>query len=367
MTKPSFERTRAIFENGIQEKLHPGAQLYVSRAGEVLIDEAFGEAREGVPMRSDSITLWFSAGKPITAVAIGQLVERGLLQWDTRVAEVVPEFVGQGKEPVTLRHLLTHTAGLRNAEAIDSSLSWDEQIARICELPLEENWIPGQRAGYHVSGTWQLLGEIVRRAGGLPVDAFVRENIFLPLEMNDSWLSLPAQNLGSYGERLAFVYDTSSSPAHPRQEWNSDDGFTRCRPGGNVRGPVRELGRFYEALLRGGEEILKPEIVRAMISRQRTGMFDETFQFKMDWGFGFILNSNRDGFQMPYSYGRHASPDAFGHSGNQSSCAFADPRQQLVVAWACNGQPGERKHQQRQRAINNAIYEDLGIEAPAQA
>ena len=90
-------------------------------------------------------------------------------------------------------------------------------------------------------------------------------------------------------------------------------------------------------------------------------MFDETFKFKMDWGLGFIINSNRDGFQMPYSFGRYASPETFGHSGNQAACAFADPKHRLVVAWVCNGMPGERKHQQRQRAINNAIYEDLGL------
>ena len=314
-------------------------------------------------MRTDSLTLWFSAGKPITAVATAQLVERGLLKWDTRVAEVIPEFARNGKEAVTIRHLLTHTAGLRNADAVNSSLSWDEQIARICELPLEENWVPGQRAGYHVSGTWQLLGEMVRRVSGKPVDEFVRSNIFLPLEMRDSWLALSTEDAREHGDRIAFVYDTSSAPAQPKQDWNNQDGLTRCRPGGNARGPVRELARFYEALLHGGENILQPDTVRTMTSRQRAGMFDETFQFKMDWGLGFILNSNRDGFQMPYGYGRHVSRDTFGHSGNQSSCAFADPEHKLVVAWVCNGLPGERKHQQRQRAINNAVYEDLELNA----
>lgn len=372
-----FRRTRDAIESGIREGLHLGAQLCVCRDGAVLIDEAFGNARDGVAMRTDSLTLWFSAGKPITVVAIGQLVERGRLKWDVPVAEVIPEFAHNRKEAVTVRHLLTHTAGLRNADAIDSSLSWDEQIARICDLPLEENWIPGERAGYHVSGTWQLLGEIVRRVTGQPVDEFARANIFLPLEMRDSWLALGVHPSGcsspdtlkrghrtraeDYADRIAFVYDMSGGTAQPKQEWNSEDGLTRCRPGGNVRGPVRELARFYEALLNGGENILQPDTVRTMTSRQRAGMFDETFQFKMDWGLGFILNSNRDGFQMPYSYGRRASHETFGHSGNQSSCAFADPHHKLVVAWVCNGLPGERKHQQRQRAINNAIYEDLGV------
>jgi CubicO group peptidase (beta-lactamase class C family) len=326
-----------------------------------LIDEAFGDARDGVVMQRDSLTLWFSAGKPITAVAVGQLVERGLLNWDTRVAEIIPEFARNGKEAVTLRHLLTHTAGLRNADTIDNTLAWDEQIALLCDLPLEDNWIPGQRAGYHVSGTWQLLGEIVRRVSGKPVDEFARENIFLPLGMPDSWLALSSEAVRGYDKCIAFVYDTSGQAPQPKQDWNSDDGLTRCRLGGSTRGPVRELVRFYEALLNGGDNILRPGTVETMASRQRSGMLDETFQYKMDWGFGFILNSNRDGFQMPYGYGRHASQDTFGHSGNQSSCAFADPRHKLAVAWVCNGLPGERKHQQRQRAINNAIYEDLGL------
>ena len=64
---------------------------------------------------------------------------------------------------------------------------------------------------------------------------------------------------------------------------------------------------------------------------------------------------------MPYSFGERASRRAFGHSGVQSSCAFADPEHGLVIAWLCNGMPGEGKHQPRQRAINDAIYADVGI------
>lgn len=358
-----FAKTRAVFLAGLQAGLHPGAQLYVARAGEVLIDEAFGEARAGVAMQRDSLMLWFSAGKPITAAAIGKLVERGLLDWETRVAEVIPEFAAQGKATVTVRHLLIHTAGLRHAETLDAALGWEERVARICALPLEADWIPGQRAGYHISGTWHLLGEIVRRISGQSLDSHVRESIFNPLRMDCSSLALGGEEVTTQQANIAFVYDTSGTAPQPKHEWNSVDGLTRCIPGGSARGPVRELGRFYEALRRGGEIILRSETVQAMTSRQRTGLFDETFQFRMDCGLGFILNSNREGLQMPYGYGRHASPETFGHSGNQSSCAFCDPHHELVVAWACNGLPGERLHQQRQRAINNAIFEDLGLTA----
>jgi CubicO group peptidase (beta-lactamase class C family) len=371
-----FQRARAAIESGIAAGIHLGSQIYLSRGGKVLLDEGFGEARQGVPMQRDSIMLWFSAGKPLTAVAVAQLVERGALNWQTRVAEIIPEFAQQGKGSVTVWHLLTHTAGLRNADATEEQRAAggppasasgtlaapsDEYLPWICAQPLEPNWVPGERAGYHIKASWHLLGEIARRLSGKRIEDFLRSELFLPLGMRASSLALTEREVSELGDRLAFVYDTSDGTARPKEGWNSLEGFTRPRPGGSARGPVRELGRFYEALLNGGEGVLRPDTIGLMTSRQRTGMFDETFQFKMDWGLGFILNSNRDGFQMPYSYGRHASPNTFGHSGNQASCAFADPRYQLVVAWACNGMPGERKHQQRQRAINNAIYEDLGL------
>jgi CubicO group peptidase (beta-lactamase class C family) len=355
-----FQRTRAAIESGLHEGLHLGAQIYVSRRGEVLLDEAFGKAREHVPMSHDSIMLWFSAGKPLTAVAIAQLVERGSITWQTRVGDVIPEFAPNGKEMVTLWHLLTHTAGLRNAD-VDGSSIRGAKLEWIYAQPLEPDWVPGQRAGYHIKGSWHVLGEVVRRLSGRPVEEFLRAEVFHPLGMHASSLALTETEVSQLGNRLAFVYDTSAGTAQPKEGWNGLEGFTQCRPGGSARGPVRELGKFYEALLDGGAPILQRETVQSMTSRQRVGMFDETFQFKIDWGLGFIINSNRDGFQMPYGYGRHASPETFGHSGNQASCAFADPQHRLVVAWCCNGMPGERKHQQRQRAINNGIYEDLGL------
>ena len=101
-----------------------------------------------------------------------------------------------------------------------------------------------------------------------------------------------------------------------------------------------------------------------MVSRQREGMFDLTFQHIMDWGFGVIINSVRHGQStVPYGFGMHASDSTFGHGGMQSSSAFADPENGLAVAWVCNGMPGEVKHQLRAREINTLIYEELGLGA----
>jgi len=369
----AFAQTKQVIESGIVEGLHLGAQLYVSKRGEVLIDTAFGQAREGVAMTPDSLTLWFSAGKPLTAAAIAQLVERGALGWNTRVAELLPAFAAGGKETITVQHILTHTAGLHAADDIEL-LSWPDTIERISATPLPAGWIPGERAAYSSRAGWFILGEIIRLVTGHPVERHLETSLFRPCEMPDTRLSFSPDEIGRLLPRTGFIYDTkddsAGASARPISEWNDAEGLERCVPGGSARGPVRELGRFYEALLacRSGRtmpervrcsDLLDPATIEGMTARQRTGIFDETFQYKLDCGLGFILNSNRDGLQMPYGYGRAASPETFGHSGNQSSCAFADPARELVVAWACNGMPGERRHQKRQRAINNAIYEDL--------
>jgi CubicO group peptidase (beta-lactamase class C family) len=89
-------------------------------------------------------------------------------------------------------------------------------------------------------------------------------------------------------------------------------------------------------------------------------MFDETFRHAMDWGLGLIIDSKQYGADtVPYGYGDAASSATFGHSGSQSSVAFADPQSGLVVAIVLAGMPGERPHQRRLRAILAALEQDL--------
>ena len=80
---------------------------------------------------------WLSSGKPISAIAIAQLVERGLLDIDKPVVSNLPEFGVNGKNQITTRHLLTHTGGSRSADTIPEDMTWPETIARICEALLE--------------------------------------------------------------------------------------------------------------------------------------------------------------------------------------------------------------------------------------
>ncbi len=221
-----------------------------------------------------------------------------------------------------------------------------------------------------MSSSWFILGEVLRRIDGRPYDRLIREELFEPLGMADSWVGMSPEQFAAYGgeesERIAVMYETSGPEPRPHR-WHQEDHVVNPSPGGNGRGPIRELGRFYEALLAGGvaasgERLLTPQTVEALTARHRVGLYDHTFRHVMDWGLGFIVNSAiYDQPTLPYAYGPHASRRTYGHSGYKSSTAFADPENRLVVALATNGTPGDEDHLDRMESLCAAVYEDLGI------
>ena len=347
-----MHRTRDIILRGIDEGVHSAAQLYVSVGGDVVTDEAFG------PISTDHLMLWMSGGKPIAAAAVLMLVARKLITLDTRICDVVPPFAANGKDAITLRHILTHTAGFRGPLNNFTPGPFGAIIDRVCALRQEAGWVAGEKAGYHVGSSWFVLGELIRILDGRPIDRFVREEI-----SGEIFVGMSTSELETVRGRLVEMKITDASNRTPFAG-NSDDAIVVSRPGANARGPIRELGRFYERLLNcrvGKDDFLPQEIALQMTTRNRVGMHDATFGQVLDWGLGVMIDSKEYAGEHQYGFGAHASHDTFGHSGNQSSCGFADPKHELVIAWACDGMPGELLHQARQREINSAVYQDLGL------
>ena len=179
--------------------------------------------------------------------------------------------------------------------------------------------------------------------------------------MNDSWVGMRPDAFDAYGDRIAVMHKVTADgkvvPLDPRPV------ATSCRPGSSGWGPIRELGRFYEMLMRRGRispqsSVLSAQAVEAITARHRSGVLDETFKQPLDWGLGFLLNSWAAP-DVPYGYGALASPRTFGHGGAESSGGFCDPERALVVAYVFNGQPGEARHHERRKALVTAVYEDL--------
>lgn len=359
-------RTTKAITDGIADGLHLGAQVYVSLDRKVLGEGAIGEARAGVPMTPDNLVIWFSMTKATVAVSVAKLWERGLIDLDARVADYVPEFGVNGKEAITVRHLLTHTGGFRSGDGVVSTAkeplaNWEEVVAGICNVAIEPGWVPGEHAGYHLLAGMTMLGEIIRRVDGRFYSQFVRDEVFEPLGMNDCWVGMPLEKVEQYGDLIGTMHHTAGEAPLPLDRLDSKGSLTRCSPGGGGRGPMRQLARMYEMLAGDGERegvrILSPQAVAAITARHRVGLFDKTFGIVLDWGLGFGIDSS--------SHGRHSSRRVFGHGGAQSSIAYADPEHGLVVAMQTNGMPGTEKHYLRLAAISDAIYEDAGLADPS--
>jgi CubicO group peptidase (beta-lactamase class C family) len=364
---PRFEKTLSLLNGGIADGLHVGAQVYVSVGGETALDAAVGAARPAsedqpaLAMTPDTITLWLSSGKPLTAVAIAQLWERGLLDLDDPVAKFIPDFAASGKWGITIRHLLTHTAPLRLADTGWPDATWEQMIQRINLTRPEPRWINGRTAGYSAHITWYILGEIVQRLGGQTLAQYLRDRVFLPCGMENTYLAMNPDQQAANAGRMAVMQVTEKVQPVPYMT-EAARAIAVPRPSGSMRGPARELGRFFESMLRRGRGILSPQAVEAMTARHRTNTIDKTFGAVIDWGLGFMINSSIYGHaETPYQFGPHASPRTFGHSGNQSSVGLADPEKNVVAVVIFNGMAGEVRHQARMRATLTAVYEDLGL------
>ena len=361
----TLPQTTAVIEAGIAEGLHFGAQMAVTFRGENIADTAIGFNAPFEVLETDHLMLWLSACKPIAAVAIGLLMERDQIDLDQPVAHWIPDFASKRKQHITPRHLLTHTAGIRGGTLGWTPRPWEEAIGILCATKPEPHWEPGKQAGYHVDSAWYMLAELIRVIDGRHFREFVREDVFLPLEMPKCWVGIPEPDFDRLEDRIAWIYNTAGDTPEIQEALCQPASVIHCRPAGNGRGPANEFLRFYNAMhamIRGADGLLRSETARDLVAPHRVGMFDRTFRQTMDWGLGFMRQSDHYApGDVPYQFGSHASNDAFGHCGNQSTAAFCDPTHELCVVVLTNGMPGEEKHQPRMRLILDTLYQELDL------
>ena len=356
----ALPRTMALYEKGVADGIHMGAQFAVMLNGVLVADAGLGLARDGVPMTTDTLMIWYSSGKPITAACIVKLWDEGLLNLDDPVARFIPGFAQNGKETVTIRHLLTHTAGFPSAlkgPVLQFGGLNERVIRHLSRAELE--WEPGRFSKYHRGAAHYVMAEIVQRVSGEPFSDYVRDKIMLPLGMDDCWIGMSADRFEAYGDRIGLMHTQDQTGAlrvgRNRERWTLNP-----VPGGGARGPMDQFVRFYEMLRRGGEldgvRILSPQATEAFIGyRALVPGFDPDQVFQAPAGLGFQRDENP-------LFGKYASSQVFGHGGSLSSQAFCDPTYGLVVAYVFNGRPRRRRdHVIRTTAFTEAIYEDLGL------
>lgn len=312
----------------------PAAAITVGRPGVILRPQFFGRQRpdRDEPIREDAIFTVASITKPVVAMGVMLLVERGMIALGDRVADHVPEFGGKGRYGVRVRHLLTHTSGLpdllphdRDLRRANAPLS--RFLADICET--EPLFAPGRGVSYSSCG-FVLLGEIVARVIGLPLPEFLRREVFEPLGMSGTTLGAPAEWFeGSAGRsgRLVDVLLPEEQVGGDGWNWNSRYWRTLGAPWGGLLSTPADLAVFAHAMLAqgwlGDRLVFSEATVAAATANQLAPMREvpEVERRCRPWGLGWRLHWPAHGAY----FGDLLGPRAFGHWGATGTLLWVDP------------------------------------------
>src|SRR5947208_3581500 len=207
-----------------------GIQVAVYRQGKLVVDAVAGVAdpESRRPVTSATPFYNYSICKAPASTLVHMLVERGLFGYDTRVAELWPEFAAHGKEKVTLRHVLTHTAGVPGiplSTTPEDLCEWDKMCAGIADQELW--WEPGTKIGYHAYTFGYIVGELIRRATGKPISKVLAEEIAGPLGVGEElYFGMPR----SEQHRLARLEDAPLPPGFEMPQMPPDLPMFKAAP-----------------------------------------------------------------------------------------------------------------------------------------
>ncbi len=348
--EPVRDAFAALFDNP-QER---GAALCIQVGGETVVDLWAGTTDKAGEQawHSDTILNVFSCTKTFTAVAALQLVAEGKLDLDAPVAKIWPEFAAAGKQSVTLRQLLAHTAGVtgvRQPLAPETLYDWDAMCAALAaEAPW---WTPGEAHGYSPISYGWLIGELLRRVDGRTPGRSIIARTVAPLGLDfhiglaDAEFARVAEisrgkgNLGDaaaqrllgvmLGEPQAMSTLAFNNPPSVMTSTNKPEWRRMEQPAANGHGNARSLAGFYAGLLDG--RLLDPALLAEMTREQAAGE-DRTLLTRTRFGLGCMLDQPGDAGGGTFGLG----PQAFGHPGAGGSLGFADPERALAFGFVTN-------------------------------
>jgi len=319
-----------------------GLQVAVYRGPDLVVDAVAGIAdpQSGRPVTPETPFYNFSVVKAAAATVVHVLVERGLFGYDTRIVELWPEFGAHGKQSVTMRHVLNHTAGVPGiplSTTIEDLCNWDKMCAAIADEELW--WEPGTKVGYHAYTFGYIAGEIVRRATGKKIAEVLREDVAGPLGVADEiYFGMPE----SEHHRLARLEDAPMTGPMPEMPpdlpmfkaapmsafpnaamGNRTDVLSADIPaGGKVS--ARAIARMYAALLTGvdGVRLIAPERLREATAVSSSGI-DQVFGMPTTWGLGYSIGGLGPAQDSKTTFGVGGVGGGFACGDTASGIAFA--------------------------------------------
>ena len=373
----------------------PHAQLLLARDGEIVHFSHQGPAREdGASVDEGTLFRIASMTKPITSLAFMMLVEEAKVALDTPIHHVLPELKGVGvyaggggSEPFTttpmaevmrMIDLLRHTSGFtysfQNRTNVDAAYraskmeSWhgnltlDEFVAALGKLPLE--FSPGAEWNYSVST--DVLGAVVQRVSGLPLETFLEQRILAPLGMHDTFFQVPTDKIHRLSDCWALDENTGQRVMYDRGEASAWSLFPKLvSGGGGLVSSALDYHRFCTFCLNGGVldgvRLVSPKTIELMTANHLPGgsdlatmskaLFSETTNAGVGFGLGFAITTDVARTLMPGSVGEYYWGGMF------STAFFIDPVERIHMVFMTQLTPSMRYPIRRE--LKTMIYSAL--------
>lgn len=378
-------RIEALINRKIKEKRIPGAVVLAARHGQIVINKAFGmnDIEANIPLKNDDIFRMMSMSKAITSIAVMMLYEEGRFNLDDPISRYIPAFKNPqiidsvnrkdssyvahpAKKEITIRHLLTHTAGIPYQNMLYEKAkipfyfsvkpeTISETIPRLAALPKMHE--PGEKFTYGLNT--DVLGYFVEVISGMPFQEFLKKRIFEPLAMNDTGFYIEEAKK----ERLVKVYqevDNGSvgiSP-RPRNEWTDypiSGAKTYASGGAGLTSTAMDYAKICQLMLNGGvfngKQLLGRKTVELMTMNQINDLTVREGRNK--FGLGFEIYTDRGVAKLPTSEG------AYEWGGMYYTHYLIDPKEDLfmVVLFQVYPTKGWGIEKQVQQLIYQAIID----------
>ncbi|MCH7906043.1 MAG: beta-lactamase family protein [Chloroflexi bacterium] len=340
--------------------VHPACAIAAYKDGELVIDLYGGEINSGDGSKVSADTLFsvWSCGKPLAAACLWVLKERGKVDWDDLVGDIWPGYAANGKEATTVRHVLTHQAGVPTTPAAITNMAstgvvdWGVIVDALEST--EAEFEPGSAIEYHSMTFGFLVAELVQRISGQSFEAFFQAEVAGPLGLVDTTYALDAERM----PRLARLKSMPDFPDPSLADTGNSELFKfNPAPGGNGTSTARDLARFYSVLVnRGGvdgKQWLSPETIADVTACHAEGI-ERGSGHPHRRGLGLQLAT-----EGPNRFGDDPSPRVFGHGGVGTCISWGDPDLNAGVAIVTTGMQPDEVNNPRLQTFSQIVRDAL--------
>ena len=357
MSTERFQNIERFLQNEVAQKHLPGSMMIVARKGKIVYHNAVGynDLEAKTLLGKDQIFRIMSMSKALTTTAVMILYEEGKIQLDDPVSKYIPEFANTkvlvyynekdstysavpAKKQVTIRHLLTHTAGIPYSHPLyykagipdffsTKPITIGQTMPKLAALPLLHE--PGEKLTYGLNT--DMLGYLIERVSGMQFGTFLQKRIFEPLGMNDTGFYVKK----GQESRLMIQYTVDSlglrrHPIKDEEVYPVSGARTYESGGAGLTSTVLDYAKFLQMMLNGGsfndKQILSRKTVELMCRNQ---IGDLSFwDSKNRFGFGFEIMTEDGGATKDAG-----TPGALRWGGRNGSDYVFDPKEQLLIVW----------------------------------